>query len=150
GAMANAGEQIGRVRIISGANTIVSNGVLGDPVTDVVVMDDFIYAEPLVATVSGPATLALAGLGGGPPGALSRRRRAPRGRARAWRSSRRARGQNHRRRSAATRSDAPHRRGLAVRTAACTRPPAPAPAGSRSRRPRRRRAPRATSGSASR
>jgi len=59
GAMADAGEQIFRVRITSGVNTIVSNGVLGNPSDDVVVMDDFIYAEP----VPEPATLALAALG---------------------------------------------------------------------------------------
>jgi len=46
GAVANAGEQISRVRIISGANSIVSNGVLGNPNDDVVVMDDFLYATP--------------------------------------------------------------------------------------------------------
>ena len=62
GAVANAGERIARVRITSGVNTIVSNGVLGNPSGDVVVMDDFLYAEPL-ATVPEPAGLALAALG---------------------------------------------------------------------------------------
>jgi hypothetical protein len=52
GAVANAGEQIGRVRIISGANSIVSNGVLGNPNDDVVVMDDFLYATPVAANGS--------------------------------------------------------------------------------------------------
>ncbi len=37
---------------------IVSNGVLGNPNDDVVVMDDFLYAEPLA--VPGPSSLALA------------------------------------------------------------------------------------------
>ena len=49
GAIANAGEKISRVRLTSGANTILSNGVLGDQSSDVVVMDDFLYAEPLQA-----------------------------------------------------------------------------------------------------
>ena len=38
--------QIARVRITAGGNTIVSNGVLGNPNDDVVVMDDFIYGTP--------------------------------------------------------------------------------------------------------
>jgi len=46
GAVANAGETIFRVRITSGQNTIVSNGVLGNPSDDIVVMDDFLFAEP--------------------------------------------------------------------------------------------------------
>ncbi len=41
GAVADAGERISRVRLISGLNTIVSNGVLGNQVDDVVVMDGF-------------------------------------------------------------------------------------------------------------
>ncbi len=69
GGVANAGERISRVRITSGANTIVSNGVLGNPIDDVVVMDDFLFAEPLgpaapAATVPEPSTLALLSLGG--------------------------------------------------------------------------------------
>lgn len=46
GGVADAGEEISRVRITSGVNTIVANGQLGNPNDDVVVMDDFIYAEP--------------------------------------------------------------------------------------------------------
>ncbi len=57
GAMANAGERISRVRITSGLNTIVSNGVLGNPIDDVVVMDDFLYGEPVA--VPEPASLVL-------------------------------------------------------------------------------------------
>lgn len=58
------GGAISRVRITSGLNTIVSNGVLGNPNDDVVVMDDFLYAEPgLLGRVPEPASLALAGLG---------------------------------------------------------------------------------------
>jgi hypothetical protein len=63
GAVADAGEQISRVRLISGLNTIVSNGVLGNPNDDVVVMDDFLYAEPAAAAVPEPSGLVLAGLG---------------------------------------------------------------------------------------
>ncbi|MBL8392686.1 MAG: PEP-CTERM sorting domain-containing protein [Candidatus Accumulibacter sp.] len=62
GAVAGAGERISRVRLTSGLNTIVANGVLGNPNDDVVVMDDFLYAEPRRA-VSEPAGIALAGLG---------------------------------------------------------------------------------------
>jgi hypothetical protein len=61
GAVAGAGERIGRVRITSGINTIVTNGQLGNPNDDAVVMDDFLYAEPTV--VPEPTSLLLAGLG---------------------------------------------------------------------------------------
>jgi hypothetical protein len=46
GGVASSGAHIGRVRITSGANTLVANGQLGNPDDDVVVMDDFLYAEP--------------------------------------------------------------------------------------------------------
>lgn len=62
GAVANAGEKISRVRLTSGLNTIRSNGALGNPNDDVVVMDDFLYAEPLRA-VPEPTSLALVALG---------------------------------------------------------------------------------------
>ena len=62
GAVADAGEKISRVRLISGANAILSNGKRADEVTDMVVMDDFLYAEPTRA-VPEPSSLALAGLG---------------------------------------------------------------------------------------
>jgi len=62
GAVARAGERISRVRLTSGLNTIASNGVLGNQNDDVVVMDDFLYAER-VGAVSEPSSLALAGLG---------------------------------------------------------------------------------------
>jgi hypothetical protein len=62
GAVADAGERISRVRLISGQNTIVSNGILGNPNDDVVVMDDFLYAEP-VSAVPEPSSLVLASLG---------------------------------------------------------------------------------------
>ena len=57
-----SGGAISRVRITSGLNTIVSNGVLGNPSDDVVVMDDFLYAEP-ARVVAEPPILALIGLG---------------------------------------------------------------------------------------
>ncbi len=56
-----SGGAISRVRITSGRNTISRNGVLGNPTDDVVVMDDFIYAEP-ARNVPEPSSLALAGL----------------------------------------------------------------------------------------
>jgi len=62
GAVATAGENVARVRITSGANTIVSNGVLGDPNNDVVVMDDFLYATP-VGVAPEPWSLSLLGAG---------------------------------------------------------------------------------------
>jgi hypothetical protein len=55
GAVADAGESISRVRIISGANTIVSDGVLGRGDNDLVAMDDFLFAEP-VRAVPEPST----------------------------------------------------------------------------------------------
>lgn len=64
GGVANAGERISRVRITSGQNTIVSNGRLGNPNDDVVVMDDFLYAEPVqLQRVPEPPTFALLFLG---------------------------------------------------------------------------------------
>ncbi len=59
-----SGSSIGRVRITSGLNTIVSNGAVGNPNDDVVVMDDFLYAEPLqVTAVPEPSTMALTAFG---------------------------------------------------------------------------------------
>ena len=68
------GASISRVRITSGQNTIVSNGVLGNPNGDIVVMDDFLYAEPDRA-IPEPSSLALASLGLVCGWALSCRRR---------------------------------------------------------------------------
>ena len=60
GAVADAGETIGRVRITAGLNTIVSNGVLGNASDDVVAMDDFLYATPrALAPVPEPESYAL-------------------------------------------------------------------------------------------
>ena len=61
GAVFNSNERISRVRITSGLNTISSNGLLGNQNDDVVVMDDFIYAEP--TAVPEPASLLLLGTG---------------------------------------------------------------------------------------
>ena len=67
--MADFGERISRVRITAGVNTIVSNGALGNPNDDVVVMDDFLYAEPRAVVprpptmVPEPSSLALVALG---------------------------------------------------------------------------------------
>ncbi len=54
GAVSDTGAIVRRVRIESGQNTIVANGVLGtppDPVYDAVVMDDFLYGEPVALVV---------------------------------------------------------------------------------------------------
>ncbi len=55
------GGGISRVRITSGINTISANGVIAN-LEDVVVMDDFIFAEAAANTVPEPSALALAGL----------------------------------------------------------------------------------------
>jgi hypothetical protein len=59
------GTAVSRVRITAGGNTIVANGVLGNPNDDIVVMDDFLFAEPLLVTttVAEPTSLVLVGLG---------------------------------------------------------------------------------------
>lgn len=74
GGVADAGERISRVRITSGLNIIVANGQLGNPNDDVVVMDDFLYAEPGVASVPEPASFGLTGLGLALIAARTRRR----------------------------------------------------------------------------
>lgn len=54
---------ISRVRITAGQNKILANGMLENPNDDVVVMDDFIYAEPGVRlAVPEPSILALMGI----------------------------------------------------------------------------------------
>jgi hypothetical protein len=76
GAVANSGETIGRVRITSGSNTLVSNGVLGNPTADIVVMDDFLYAEPLaVGAIPEPQSYALMLAGLSLVGWVARRRK---------------------------------------------------------------------------
>jgi hypothetical protein len=74
GAVANSGEQISRVRVTSGANTIVANGVLGDPNNDVVVMGDFLFAAPAATTTPEPGSLGLLGLGTLTFGVMRKRR----------------------------------------------------------------------------
>ena len=63
----NAGERVSRVRITSGTQILA----LGNTANDLVVMDDFIYAEP--AAVFGPATLLLLGVGLAGLGVLRRK-----------------------------------------------------------------------------
>jgi hypothetical protein len=79
GGMANAGELISRVRITAGANSILSNGVTGNPNDDLVAMDDFIYATPTeVPTTAVPESgsgLALLGFALAGLAAASRRLR---------------------------------------------------------------------------
>jgi len=59
GALGNAGEQIARVRITTGNTALGPNAIDGVGGVDVVVLDDFIFAEP----VPEPASLTLSGLG---------------------------------------------------------------------------------------
>jgi hypothetical protein len=69
------GEQIGRVRIVSG-NQILATG---NNMTDLVVMDDFIYGEPIAITAPAapePATTLLMTVGFGLAGWYRRRRTA--------------------------------------------------------------------------
>ena len=61
GGIADAGERISRVRVTSGANALVSNGVRSNENDDFVVMDDFLYATPTAAPE--PGSLSLLGLG---------------------------------------------------------------------------------------
>lgn len=67
----DAGERVARVRITSGAHGIDGNFVGLD---DAVVMDDFIYGEPLASEVPEPSTFISAGLALLALGALRRRR----------------------------------------------------------------------------
>jgi hypothetical protein len=67
---------LARVRITSGANTILANGVLGNPFDDVVAMDDFIYGEPLAVEATPVPAPAGALLLAGGLGLLFRLRRA--------------------------------------------------------------------------
>ena len=77
GVLFNAGERIGRVRITSGNAALGPNENL--PGTDVVVMDDFIYAEPqgavtptptLTPTLLATSTPTVVGGGGPAPGTV--------------------------------------------------------------------------------
>ena len=64
GAVAGAGEQIGRVRITTPDNFLLRNGVRANESTDFVVMDDFLYATPSAVPEPAAMLLALLGLGG--------------------------------------------------------------------------------------
>ena len=76
GGVANAGELIARVRITSGTNTLVANGSLGNVNDDIVVMDDFLYAEPLaIGSVPEPQSYALMLASLGLLGWVARRRK---------------------------------------------------------------------------
>lgn len=67
---------ISKVRITSG-NAALGAGVIDDDnLTDLVVMDDFIYGEALATSAPEPATLGLVALGGLALGVARRRRRA--------------------------------------------------------------------------
>jgi hypothetical protein len=74
GAIANAGEQIARVRITTGNTALGPNDTPIDNV-DVVVMDDFLYAEPIAVPepTSTILTVVLAGLAGAFPRYARRR-----------------------------------------------------------------------------
>lgn len=61
GGVANAGEQIARVRITTPLNFVVSNGVRATEAIDFVVMDDFLYGTP--TAVPEPGSFAIVGLG---------------------------------------------------------------------------------------
>lgn len=62
GAVADAGERIGRVRITTPNNFLISNGLRDNEQTDFVVMDDFIYATPRALPAPGSLGLTLLGL----------------------------------------------------------------------------------------
>jgi len=72
----DAGERIGRVRITTGDINLLSHGVLSSSSGDFVVVDDFIYAEPLAVPELGTQALMALGLAGLVAAA---RRRRPRG-----------------------------------------------------------------------
>jgi hypothetical protein len=59
GAIATAGEQIGRVRVTQGTTALGPNDN-PQALVDIVALDDFLYAEP-VARVDEPSMLALLG-----------------------------------------------------------------------------------------
>lgn len=71
GAVADAGEQIARVRITMPTNFLISNGQRANETSDFVVMDDFLYGTP--TAVPAPGAAALLGLT-----TLGRRRRTAR------------------------------------------------------------------------
>lgn len=72
GGTASAGERIGRVRITTPDNFLLSNGQRHNELHDFVVMDDFLYATP--SLVPEPAAWAMALLGLGVLGLKGRRK----------------------------------------------------------------------------
>ena len=62
GALADAGERIAKVRITTGDSVVLGNGNVSGG-ADTVVMDDFIYAEPLSKSIPEPGTATLFGMG---------------------------------------------------------------------------------------
>jgi hypothetical protein len=82
GLLADGGERIARIRLDSGDNALLGNGSLGHPSDDLVVMDDFIYAEPQAVRTGGTVvpetstvTAVVAGLAGAIGWQLRHRRR---------------------------------------------------------------------------
>ena len=73
GVQFNGGERIGRVRITSGNSAIGPN----DGVTDIVVMDDFLYAEPAAATAPIPEPITTLSLASGLLAIILTRRKRP-------------------------------------------------------------------------
>lgn len=63
GGAASAGERIGRVRITTPDNFLISNGQRLNESHDFVVMDDFLYATPSLVPEPAAWTLALVGMG---------------------------------------------------------------------------------------
>ena len=59
GVQFNAGERVGRVRITSGNQVLAA----GNTLTDLVVMDDFIYGEPQASAVPEPLSIWIVGSG---------------------------------------------------------------------------------------
>lgn len=74
GVMGDAGERIARVRITTGNSALGPVDQNGDT-TDVVVMDDFIYSEPVAVPEPTSALLLIVGMVGGAFMRRSRRRR---------------------------------------------------------------------------
>jgi hypothetical protein len=73
GVVANAGERIARVRITAGSEALGMADSNGNPV-DVVVMDDFLYSEPVAIPEPTAALLAALGIIGSAATAARRRR----------------------------------------------------------------------------